>query len=104
MTFTDVTKKAGITFKLNYGDDIYKNILQSSGSGITIFDYNNDGLMDLYLMNGTYIEGISNPEGKKYENSHNDLYRNNGDGTFTEVSKAAGSRLPPHLEHGCRGH
>ena len=90
VTFTDVTKKAGITFKYTYGDDTYKNILESSGSGITIFDYNNDGLMDLYLMNGTYLEGISDPEGKVYENSHNDLYRNNGNGTFTEVSKAAG--------------
>ncbi len=67
--FTDVTKQAGINFKYNFGDDVYKNILQSSGSGITIFDYNNDGLMDLYLMNGTYIEGISDPEGKIYKNS-----------------------------------
>jgi enediyne biosynthesis protein E4 len=90
VTFTDVTKKAGIIFKYTYGDDTYKNILESSGSGITIFDYNNDGLMDLYLMNGTYLEGISDTEGKKYRNSHNDLYRNNGNGTFTEVSKAAG--------------
>jgi hypothetical protein len=90
VTFTDVTKQAGITFKYTFGDDSYKNILESSGSGITIFDYNNDGLMDLYLMNGTYLEGISDPEGKKYKNSHNELYRNNGNGTFTEVSEAAG--------------
>jgi enediyne biosynthesis protein E4 len=62
--FTDVTKKAGIHFKYTYGDNSYKNILESSGSGITIFDYNNDGLMDLYLMNGTYLEGISDPSGK----------------------------------------
>jgi enediyne biosynthesis protein E4 len=88
--FTDVTKKAGITFKYTYGDDSYKNILESSGSGITVFDYNNDGLMDIYLMNGTYLEGISDPEGKKYRNSHNELYRNNGNGTFTEVSELAG--------------
>jgi len=88
--FTDVTKKAGIHFNLNYGDKSYKNIIESSGSGITIFDYNNDGLMDLYLMNGTYLEGISDPDGKIYKNSHNDLYKNNGDGTFTEVSKIAG--------------
>jgi len=59
--FTDITKKAGITFKYTYGDDSYKNILESSGSGITIFDYNNDGLMDLYLMNGRYLDGISDP-------------------------------------------
>ena len=88
--FTDITKKSGIHFNLNYGDKSYKNIIESSGSGITIFDYNNDGLMDLYLMNGTYLEGISDPDGKIYKNSHNDLYKNNGDGTFTEVSKVAG--------------
>ena len=62
--FTDITKKAGITFKYTFGDNSYKNIIESSGSGITIFDYNNDGLMDLYLMNGTYLEGISDPGGK----------------------------------------
>jgi len=90
VTFTDITKKAGITFKYTFGDNSYKNIIESSGSGITIFDYNNDGLMDLYLMNGTYLEGISDPSGKIYKDSHNELYKNNGNGTFTEVSKAAG--------------
>jgi hypothetical protein len=90
VTFTDITKKAGITFKYTYGDNSYKNIIESSGSGITVFDYNNDGLMDLYLMNGTYLEGISDPSGKVYKSSHNELYKNNGNGTFTEVSKAAG--------------
>jgi len=90
VTFTDITKKAGITFKYTFGDNSYKNIIESSGSGVTIFDYNNDGLMDLYLMNGTYLEGISDPSGKIYKDSHNELYKNNGNGTFTEVSKAAG--------------
>jgi enediyne biosynthesis protein E4 len=88
--FTDATKKAGITFKYTIGDFSYKNLIESSGSGITVFDYNNDGLMDLYLMNGTYLEGISDAKGKVFRNSHNDLYRNNGNGTFTEVSKTAG--------------
>ena len=88
--FTDITKKAGITFKYTFGDNSYKNIIESSGSGITIFDYNNDGLMDLYLMNGTYLEGISDPAGKIYKDSHNELYKNNGNGTFTEVSRTAG--------------
>jgi hypothetical protein len=88
--FTDITKKAGITFKYTFGDDSYKNIIESSGSGITIFDYNNDGLMDLYLMNGTYLEGISDRGGIKYKDSYNELYKNNGNGTFTEVSKTAG--------------
>lgn len=88
--FTDVTKKAGIHFNYTFGDNSYKNIIESSGSGITVFDYNNDGYEDVYLMNGTYLEGISDPSGKIYKNSHNELYKNNGDGTFTEVSGQAG--------------
>lgn len=88
--FTDITKKSGINFKYTIGDYTYKNIIESSGSGITVFDYNNDGFMDLYLMNGTYLEGISDPEGKVFKNSHNELYKNNGNGTFTEVSEKAG--------------
>ena len=88
--FSDITVKAGINFKYTFGDNSYKNILESSGSGITIFDYNNDGLMDIFLMNGKYLEGISDPDGKMYKNSHNELYRNNGNKTFTEVSVKAG--------------
>ncbi len=90
ITFTDVTVKAGIDFKYTFGDLSYRNILESSGSGITIFDYNNDNLMDLLMMNGTYIEGISDPEGKKFSNTPDRLYKNNGNGTFTDVSEKAG--------------
>jgi hypothetical protein len=88
--FTDVARKAGIDFKTTIGDFTYKNIVESSGNGITVFDYNNDSLMDLYLMNGTYLEGISDPEGKVFLNTPNALYRNNGDGTFTNVAVQAG--------------
>jgi len=88
--FTDITSQAGIHFKYTFGDYTYKNILESSGSGVTVFDYNNDGLMDLYLMNGRYLEGISDPDGKVFENAHNELYKNNGNGTFTEVTDKAG--------------
>lgn len=90
LIFRDVPKETGITFKYTIGDYSYVNIIESSGSGITVFDYNNDNLMDVYLMNGTYIEGISDPEGKIFRNTPNELYRNNGDGTFTEVAKKAG--------------
>ncbi|MBN1790630.1 MAG: CRTAC1 family protein [Bacteroidales bacterium] len=88
--FRDVTSQAGIRFKYNFGDYSYENILESSGSGITVFDYNNDQRMDLFILNGTYIEGVSDPEGKVFRNSRNALYRNNGNGTFTDVTAAAG--------------
>lgn len=88
--FTDVTEPSGIDFRYTFGDYTYENILESSGSGITIFDYNNDGWMDLYMINGTWLEGISDPEGKVFKDTGNKLYKNNGDGTFTDVSSAAG--------------
>lgn len=88
--FKEVTKKAGINFRYNFGDYTYENILESSGSGVTIFDYNNDGFMDIYMLNGTYLEGISDPEGVVFKNTPNELYRNNGDGTFTEIAVQAG--------------
>ncbi len=90
MKFTDITKQAGIDFRYTFGDHTYENILESSGSGITIIDYNNDGLYDLYMLNGTYIEGISDPEGKIFKNTPNRLYKNNGNGTFTDVTAVAG--------------
>ena len=83
VNFTDVTEQAGIDFRYTFGDFTYENILESSGSGITIFDYNNDELPDLYMLNGTYLEGISDPDGKVFKNTRNKLYKNNGDGTFS---------------------
>lgn len=88
--FTDVTKKAGITFKYNFGDYTYENILESSGSGVSIIDYNGDGWMDIYMLNGTYLEGISDVAGQTFKDTPNELYRNNGDGTFSEVAVNAG--------------
>ena len=88
--FTDITKNAKIDFKYTFGDYSYVNILESSGSGITVFDYNNDNLMDIYMMNGTWLKGISDPDGEVFKDSKNYLYKNNGDGTFSEVSGEAG--------------
>lgn len=89
IAFTDVTKQAGIDFLYTFGDYSYENILESSGSGVTVFDYDSDGDMDLYMLNGTYLEGISDTEGKVFKDTPNQLYRNNGDGTFTELAKEA---------------
>lgn len=88
--FTNVTEAAGIHFKYTFGDTTYENILESSGSGVTVFDYDGDGDQDLYLLNGTWLEGISDPEGKVFKDAPNQLYRNNGDGTFTETAQQAG--------------
>lgn len=90
VTFTDIALKAGINFKYTIGDNSYVNILESSGSGITVFDYNNDNLMDLYMMNGTWLQGISDEDGKIFKDTPDRLYKNNGNGTFTEVSQKAG--------------
>ena len=88
--FEDVTTASGINFQYTFGDGTYENIMESSGAGISIIDYNQDGLYDIYLLNGTYLEGISNSEGKHNSTAYNHLYRNNGNGTFTDISQQAG--------------
>ncbi len=88
--FNDVAEASGIDFKYTFGDYNYENILESSGSGITVFDYNNDGFMDIYMMSGTYLEGVSDEGGIGFKGSRDKLYKNNGDGTFTETGKQAG--------------
>ena len=90
VTFVDVSESSGIDFKYNFGDYNYENILESSGSGITVFDYNQDGLIDIFMMSGTYLPDISDEGGKGFANSRDKLYKNNGNGTFTEVGEKAG--------------
>jgi hypothetical protein len=88
--FLDVTEPARIDFRYTFGDFTYDNILESSGSGVTVLDYDGDGDLDLYMLNGTYLEDISDPKGRVFRHTPNRLYRNNGDGTFTEVAAEAG--------------
>ncbi len=88
--FEDVTAKAGITFKYTFGDFTYDNILESSGGGVAVFDYDGDGKIDILFLNGRYIEGVSDPKGRVFQNARSALYRNNGDGTFTDVTEKAG--------------
>jgi len=66
--FTDVTKEAGIDFLYNFGDYTYENILESSGSGVTIMDYNGDIYPDLYMMNGTWLYFASERQAIEEEN------------------------------------
>lgn len=97
LVFTDVTQRAGIGFRYTFGDSTYENILESSGSGVAVFDYDGDGDLDLYLLNGTYLDGISSADGRPFANTPDELYRNNGDGTFTDVSGELGLRGPETL-------
>jgi hypothetical protein len=88
--FVDVAVEAGVDFLYTFGDYNYENILESSGSGVTILDFDGDGWMDIYMLNGTWLDGISEPAGKVFANTPDRLYRNNGDGTFTEMAAQAG--------------
>jgi enediyne biosynthesis protein E4 len=90
VVFTDVAQSSGIDFNYTFGDYYYENILESSGSGVTIFDFNNDGFMDVFLLNGTYLEGISDTGGLRFKDTPDRLYKNNGNGTFTDVTEKSG--------------
>jgi len=84
--FEDVAEKAGLTMMNVFGGvDTKKYIIETTGTGIAIFDYDNDGWPDIFIVNGTTLEGF--PAGKAPTNH---LYRNNHDGTFTDVTVKAG--------------
>ncbi|MFQ6091518.1 MAG: CRTAC1 family protein [bacterium] len=87
--FVDVTAQSGIMFQHSFGDDDMSNILESTGSGCAFFDYDGDGHLDIYAVSGCYLDGI-NDIGHKGLRLTNHLYRNNGDGTFTDVTEQAG--------------
>jgi enediyne biosynthesis protein E4 len=84
--FTDIAEKAGLTMQDIFGGiETKKYIIETTGTGVAIFDYDNDGWPDIFLVNGTRLEGF--PAGKEPSNH---LYRNNHDGTFTDVTVKAG--------------
>lgn len=90
-TFTDVTEAAGITFKHHLGDLDLSNIAEATGPGCAVFDFDNDGFMDIYLVNGRWHPDISDNRGRTFKGKlKNALYRNNGNGTFTDVTAKAG--------------
>ena len=90
--FDDVTDASGIRFVHSFGDDEMSSILEATGSGTMFFDYDGDGWMDLYAVNGSYLEGISDPPEEEGELDHlrNQLFHNDGDGTFTDVTERTG--------------
>ena len=89
--FTDVTKEAGIDFKHSYGDFDLSNIVEGTGAGAMFFDYNGDGWLDIYFVNGCWLKEVNDNRGRILRDKlTNALYRNNKDGTFSDVTKEAG--------------
>jgi hypothetical protein len=100
--FTDVTREAGIAFKHSYGDHHLDNIVEGTGAGACFFDYNNDGFLDIYFVTGTWTKGVSSNEGRDLRGKlSNRLYRNNGNGTFTDVTEKAGVGGKGIFSSGC---
>ena len=84
--FTDIAAKAGLAAPVVFGGETTKKyIIETTGTGVAILDYDNDGWPDIFIVNGTKLEGFPN---SKAPTSH--LYHNNHDGTFTDVTEKAG--------------
>src|ERR1700754_453762 len=82
--FTDVAAQAGLTFPVIYGGLTQKNyIVETVGCGVAFLDFDNDGWLDIFVLCGTRMEQPP-PE------ASNRLYKNNRDGTFTDVTERAG--------------
>ena len=86
VSFVDVGKQAGLNATTIFGG-VKKNkyLLETTGCGVAFYDYDNDGWLDIFLVNGWRLEGFS-----KGEEPTCHLFKNNRDGTFTDVTAKAG--------------
>ena len=85
----DVTRQTGIHFVHTDGSSGQRYIVETVASGLALFDYNGDGKIDIYFLNGRPLPGSKAPA------TRNALYRNEGNWKFTDVTEEAG--LPGHL-------
>lgn len=88
ITFRNVAAEAGVTPLIVCGGPNKESILEVNGSGCVWFDYNNDGYVDLYIVNGSTLDAMLNPSAATPK-PRNYLFRNNGNGTFTDVTLEA---------------
>jgi len=97
--FQDVAEKAGLKFQIVSGDkESKKYIIETTGTGVAIFDYDNDGWPDIFIVNGTTLDGSSVTLAPT-----NHLFHNNHDGTFTDVTEKAGLRSSGWGQGVCTG-
>jgi hypothetical protein len=88
--FSDVTREAGITWKRFNGESPDTNLIETKGGGVAFLDFDQDGLLDILLVNGG-----ETPRGQSPQPVRNALYRNLGNGKFEDVAAHAGvDRIP----------
>jgi hypothetical protein len=90
--FEDATASSGIQFTHSFGAEKLGSLLESTGAGCVWFDFDNDGLLDLYAVSGKPLEGV-HPYQLKAPPAvppHNHLYKNLGGGKFVDVTEKAG--------------
>lgn len=85
VVFTDVAAAAGLDFTHWSGASPEKYVLETMGSGVAFLDYDNDGWLDIYLVNGGEVPGYPAPKPIRHA-----LFHNQGDGTFVNVTARAG--------------
>jgi enediyne biosynthesis protein E4 len=87
LSFIDIAPKAGLTTPNVFGGaDRKRYLLETTGSGVGFIDYDRDGLVDLFFVNGKRLDESSTSSGPV-----NHLYKNRGDGAFTDVTRESGT-------------
>ena len=91
--FEEITTTTGVDFRHENSPTTNKYLLETMGGGVALFDYDNDGDLDIFFTNGARLEDPM-PPGTKVDKSDpkywNRLYRNDGNGKFTDVTEKAG--------------
>jgi hypothetical protein len=91
--FEDVTSASGVRFTGVASHTSHKYLLETMGSGVAVFDYDNDGLLDIFLVNGAPLDDPTAKDAipeKRSPKDWNRLYRQRKDGTFEDVTEKAG--------------
>jgi hypothetical protein len=97
LRFIDIAEQSGLILPTTFGGKVKKDyILESTGTGAAIFDYNGDGANDVFIANGTVFSPGAPP-------SHSQLYRSDGKGRFTEVGRQAGFTRTGWAQASCVG-